>query len=275
VNIGLEDIYAAANGDPLTVFPVEELERQAKRKAWWSKFAIGMLGGVSAGLASSRRDTYHSTITGPYGSYSVHSSYPSLAGQLQADRIQMNTAFGISAIQYQLDRTIEMVNDHVVQRTTIDPGSTYGGLIILDKLKKGDPPYELNLDVDWNGERYSFAYVMQKPGKPVPERYAGMLAANAKPRALNQVFAPAETTARGNAPAPQIAANKAPEGSIYLRSGAVKIPAKTDSGYCLKAPNGYVATGSIDYPVITRTLPRCLDNSGRVEKRKDSSLTLD
>lgn len=275
VNIGLEDIHVAANGVPLTVFPVAELERQAKRKAWWSQFAMAMLGGISAGLASSRRDTYHSTISGPYGSYSVHSSYPSLAGQLQAQRIQTDTLYGISAIQYQLDRTIEMVNDHVVQRTTVDPGSTYGGLIITDKLKKGDPPYELRVDVDWNGERYPFAYVMQRPGKPVPKRYAGMLAANAKPRALNQAFAPAETMARGSAPAPQIAAKKAVEGSIHLRSGAIKIPAKTESGYCLKAPNGYTGAGTIDYPAITRALPRCLDDSGRVEKRNDSSLTLD
>jgi hypothetical protein len=56
-----------------------------------------------------------------------------------------------------------------------------------------------------------------------------------------------------------------------LASGAVKIPAKTKSGYCLKAPDGYVATGAVDTPVITAALPRCLDDSGRVEKHKDSA----
>jgi hypothetical protein len=63
-----------------------------------------------------------------------------------------------------------------------------------------------------------------------------------------------------------------PQAAIYLRSGAVKIPAKTKSGYCLKAPADYVATGAIDTPVITAALPRCLDDSGKVEVRKDSAL---
>lgn len=271
VNIGLDDIHVTVNGAPLTVFPVEELERQAKHKAWWSQFAIAMLGGVSAGLSASQRNHSYGTITGPYGTYSVHTSYPSLAGQLQANQISMNTAWSIAAIQYQLDRTIELINDHVVQRTTVDPGSTYGGLLIMDKLKRGDPPFELHLDVDWNGERYPFAYVMQKPGRAVPERYSAMLAEHSKPRALNAVFAaPAassESTARtGFAPAKKI------EGAIFLGSGTVKIPAKTRSGYCLKAPDNYIGTGAIDTPVITAALPRCLDDSGRVEQHKDSAL---
>jgi len=269
VNIGLDDIHAVANGTVLRVFSVEELERQAKHKAWWSQFAIAMLGGVSAGLAASQHDTYHSTITGPYGTYTIHTSYPSLAGQLQAQNISLNTAWSIAAIQYQLDRTIELINDHVVQRTTVDPGSTYGGLIIMDKLKQGDPPFELHLDVDWNGERYPFAYVMQKPGRPVPERYNAMLAEHSKPRALNALFdAPASGGAAGGSVSPR--QGNIP-GAIYLPSGAIKIPAKTVSGYCLKTPRDYVGTGDETYPAISGALPRCLDDSGRVPVEKDSA----
>ena len=279
VNIGLEDIHAVANGTSLTVFPVEELERQAKHKAWWTQFGMAMLGGLAAGAAASQRNTYHSSITGPYGTYTVHASYPSLSGALEADRITTNTAWGIAAIQYQLDRTIDMINEHVIQRTTIDPGSTYGGLIVLDKLKQGGPPYEMHLDVDWNSERYPFAYVMQKPGQPVPQQYAGILAANAKPKALNAVFAapPGIVVGNGGAVASRAAPAlaKRPDGAIFLRSGAIKIPAKTASGYCLKAPDDYVATGATDYPAITRALPRCLDDTGRVAKRKDGALRMD
>jgi hypothetical protein len=272
VNIGLEDIYASSNGEPLRVFPVEELERQEKHKAWWSQFGLALLGGVSAGLSASRRDTYRSTISGPYGTYTVHSSFPSLAGQLQADRIQTDTAYGIAAIQYQLDRTIELINDHVVQRTTVDPGASYAGLLVLDKLKRGDPPFELHLDVDWNGERYPFAYVMQKPGMPVPERYAAMLAEHAKPRARVAAFsAPSSQNGVGRAGVAS-RARKMVQGAITLPSGVVKIPAKTRSGYCLMTPDDYVATGDVNYPVITGAMPRCLDNTGRVEVQKDSPL---
>jgi hypothetical protein len=269
VNIGLEDIHVTAAGSPLRVFPVEELERQAKHKAWWSQFGMALIGGVGAGLAASQRDTYHSTITGPYGTYSVHASYPSLAGQWQATQISAGTAYGIAAIQYQLDQTIAMINDHVVQRTTVDPGSTYGGLIILDKLKTGNPPFELRLNVDWNGERYPFAYVIQRPGKPIPDQYAAMLAANAKPKKLTPRFAAARAVTDGPAPGPA-ASEGALAGAIFLRSGAVKIPAKTQSGFCLKAPPGYMGTGTVDYPAVTSALPHCSEH-GRYMQAKQSA----
>ena len=271
VNIGLEDIHVVVNGTPLRVFPLEELERQAKHKAWWSQFAIAMLGGVSAGLAASQHDNYHATITGPYGMYSVNASYPSLAGQLQAENISMNTAWSIAAIQYQLDRTIELINDHIIQRTTVDPGSSYGGLIIMDKLKQGDPPFELHLDVDWNGERYPFEYVMQKPGQPVPERYNAMLAEHSKPTLRVAAFSAPPTQDAGSAGPMPAVARKMTDGAIRLPSGAVKIPAKTRSGYCLMAPADYVATGDENYPAITGAMPRCLDETGRVEVHEDSA----
>lgn len=261
VNIGLEDIHVVVNGTPLRIFPVEELERQEKQKAWWKQFGTAMLGGLASGAAASQRDHYYSSISGPYGSYTYHMSSPSLAGQLQADRIQADTAFGIAAIQYQLDRTIELFNDHVVQRTTVDPGASYGGLLIFDKLKTGDPPFEVRIDVDWNGERYPFAYVMQRPGRPVPQQYIGMLAANSKPRALNAVFATSEDGQDDGTARPSRLSAKMPDGSIRLRSGVIKVPAKTASGYCLKAPSGYMGTGAIGYPPITNALPRCPEES--------------
>lgn len=270
VNVGLEDIHAAANGTGLRVFSVEELEHQAKHKAWWSKFAIAMLGGISAGLASSQRETYHSSISGPYGTYTVNASYPSLAGELAAERISRDTGWGLAAIQYQLDRTIEMINDHVVQRTTVDPGASYAGLIIMDKLKQGDPPFEMHLDVDWNGERYPFTYVMQRPGRALPERYNNLLAERSKPRALNAMFGAGVGQGEGAAKSGYIPPNRI-EGTIFLGAGLMKIPAKTASGYCLKAPDNYIGSGASNSPAITGGLPRCLDDFGRVEVHKDSA----
>jgi hypothetical protein len=258
VNIGLEDIHASKDGEPLRVFSVQELERQAKQKAWWTQFGLALVGGLGAAAAASQRDHYRASITGPYGTYSVHADYPSLAGQLQASSISMNTAYSIAAVQYQLDQTIELINNHVVQRTTVDPGATYGGLIILDKLKTGKPPFEIHIDVDWNEERYPFAYVMQRRGQPVPDRYAGMLAANAKPHARPSYAAAPEVASGGAKLQVRHASLKGLEkGAIFLRSGAVKIPAKTASGYCLRVPTDYVSTGTKDFPVISRGMPLC------------------
>lgn len=218
---------------------------------------MALIGGIGAGVAASQRDHYRSTITGPYGTYSVHADYPSLAGQLQANSISMNTAYGIAAVQYQLDQTIAIMNNHVVQRTTVDPGSSYAGLIVLDKLKTGKPPFEIRIDVDWYGERYPFGYLMQKPGQPVPERYAAMLAANAKPRALPSYAAAPDVVSNGTKAQVRLASQKNEKGAIFLRSGVVKIPAKTSSGYCLRVPTGYVSTGTKDFPIISRAMPLC------------------
>jgi hypothetical protein len=272
VNIGLEDIHVTIDGAPLRVFPVEEMQRQAKNDAGWKTFLLALGGALSSASAASERDTFSGRISGPYGTYIVSASGPSLAGQLRAERIEAQTVQSIAAVQYQLDRTIETFDDQMIQRKTVDPQASYGGMIILDKLKHGDPPFELHLDVDWNGERYPFAYVMQKPGRPVPERYNAMLAERAKPRALNARFAPPPPAEEGIPHPTRAVAANTPKGAIFLASGAVKIPAKTRSGYCLKTPEHYQGNGSTDYPAVTGALPRCLDDSGKVADRHDGAL---
>jgi hypothetical protein len=53
------------------------------------------------------------------------------------------------------------------------------------------------------------------------------------------------------------ATNPPQQDAIYLSSGAVKLPARTKSGYCLQAPYDYVGTGSLNYPAISSAMPRC------------------
>jgi hypothetical protein len=56
---------------------------------------------------------------------------------------------------------------------------------------------------------------------------------------------------------PRRAAATKVEGAIFLRSGVVKVPAKSKSGYCLRVPADYVSTGTKDFPIITRAMPLC------------------
>jgi len=46
-------------------------------------------------------------------------------------------------------------------------------------------------------------------------------------------------------------------GTIDLGGGVKLVPAKTSSGYCIKAPSGYVGAGSINRPSVTSAKPRC------------------
>lgn len=255
VNIGLENLHASADGSPVRIYTVDELKRQAKNRAMWSKIGLALLGGLGAAAAASQRDTYSGSITGPYGSYHYSGSYPSLYGQLQADRITANTAANISMIQYQLDETIGAIKDRLLQTTTVDPGQVFAGLVVVQKLDYGEAPIEFRLDVDWNGERYPFGYALVRRGEAVPEQYASMLASKAKPRAQ---FEPANLASDSSRAVPtQLASTKVPAGAIFLRSGVVKIPADTPSGYCLRTPSGYMGTGAIDTPIVTKALPRC------------------
>ncbi|MDV3256875.1 MAG: hypothetical protein LOX97_03665 [Sphingomonas sp.] len=264
VNIGLENMHASAEGKPVRLFTVDELTKQAKRRATWSKIGLAFLGGLGAAAAASQRSHYSGTITSSYGGmYHYSGSYPSLYGQLQADRITANTTAGMAAIQYQLDATIGQIGDKVLQTTTVDPGTAFGGLAVVEKLDYGKAPIEFRLDVDWNGERYQFGYLLTRKGKAVPEQYAAMLAANARPRALVDREAEATALSRPSTvsePRFVPAAAQPKSGAIALRSGAVKVPAQTPSGYCLQAPPGYVGTGSASAPVINKNLPRCLES---------------
>ena len=265
VNVGVENLHASAEGKPIRIYTVDELTRQAKSRATWRKIGLAFLGGLGAAAAASQRSTYHGTIVSPYGGmYSYSGSYPSLYGQLQADRISANTAASMSLIQYQLDATIGAIGDRVLQTTTVDPGASFGGLIVVQKLDYGKAPIEFRLDADWNGERYPFGYLLQRKGQAIPDAYAGRLASKAKPMALvNRTTIPvkvSEPIAAGG-PVKSLGGIKPqnPEGSIVLASGAVKIPAKTRSGYCLKTPSGYTGAGSINFPSITEALPRCTE----------------
>jgi hypothetical protein len=46
-------------------------------------------------------------------------------------------------------------------------------------------------------------------------------------------------------------------GTIDLGGGVKLVPAKTLSGYCIKAPPGYVGTGAANRPSVTKARPVC------------------
>ena len=254
-NIALEDMHATVDGTPVRIWTGQDLARQAKNRAMWAQIGIAFLAGVGGAVAASQRSTYHSTYATPHGVYTFSGSYPSIAGQLQANAIAANGAFAMASIQQRLDFALANIDNNVVARTTVDPGMSYGAIVVVDKLDYGRAPFELHLTVDWNGERYPFAFLLTKTGQAAPPEYSIKLAENSKPKLLRLPSTAAPMVAAAATVAPQAPA----QGAIYLSSGAVKIPAKTSSGYCLEAPADYVATGDLNYPIIDGALPRCED----------------
>jgi hypothetical protein len=260
-NIALEDMHATVGDRPIRLWTGRDLARQAKNRAMWAQLGIAFLSAAGSAVAASSRSTYHSTLYSPYGTYSIHGSYPSLSGQLLARDIAANGALSMALVQQRLDMALANIDENVMQRTTVDPGSAFGAIVVVDRVDYGKAPLELQLAVDWNGERYPFSFLLTKRDQPAPQEYAAILAENTRPMPLDHRWTNASAAASPTTnSAPQEAfAGRAPEGAIYLASDVVKVPAKTKSGYCLTVPPGYTGTGALNRPVVTGAMPRCED----------------
>lgn len=167
-NFGIENVAATFGPAPVRIYTKDELVKKAKNRAFWSQFGLALLGGVAAGAAASQRDYYSSTYITPRGTYRSWFSAPSIAGQYQAAAITGATAFGIATIQNQLDRTVALLGDDVLQITTVDPGESYGGQAVIAKISPKSMPARIDLTISWNGESYPFSFQVAKPGTAAP-----------------------------------------------------------------------------------------------------------
>jgi hypothetical protein len=167
-NVGIENISVQFGSAPVKVFTRDDLERKAENRAMWASIAVAVAGGVAAGAAASQRDTYQGTMVTPHGTYQSYWSGPSSAGQIQAAALAAGTGYGIVSINNQLDNTLQALGEEVIQLTTFDPGRSYAGRVVIDKIRPKTLPAQVSLSITWNGETYPFTFQIAKPGTPAP-----------------------------------------------------------------------------------------------------------
>lgn len=167
-NFGIENVSVRAGEKSLSVLSVDQLIGKAKNRARWKQIGVAMLGGLAAGAAASQRDTYYGSLHTPHGSYFSTYSAPSAIGQIQATAIAAGTGYSIAAIQGNLDRTREALGESVIQTSTLDPGQSYAGKIVIQKIAAGRQPERVSLLVNWNGEQYPFAFQLARAGTATP-----------------------------------------------------------------------------------------------------------
>lgn len=167
-NIDVTNFSILAGEQSLAVFSRQDLEKKAKNRAMWTQIGLAALGGLAAAGAASQRDTYHSSFYTPRGSYHGYYSAPSAFGQIQAAAITAGTGYAIHNVQQRLDQTRRDLANSVVQLSTVDPDRSYGGKIVLAKIKDKKLPTVVTINLDWNGERYPFSFRLVKPGTPTP-----------------------------------------------------------------------------------------------------------
>jgi hypothetical protein len=162
-NIDISNFSVTAGPQQLPVFSREELESKAENRAMWTQIGLAVLGGVAAGVSASETETYRSTLVTPRGTYRAYYTRPSLAGQLQADAMIAGTGMAIASVENQLDETRAALGDNIVQLTTVEPGESYAGQIVVKKIKSKKLPQKVDIVVHWNGEDYPFAFQVAKP----------------------------------------------------------------------------------------------------------------
>jgi hypothetical protein len=167
-NIDIDAFRLTADAQVLTVFSKNKLVKKAQSRAMWTQIGVAALGGVAAGVAANKRDTYRSTLYTPRGTYRAVYGAPSVAGQFQAAAIGAGTGLVIAGVQNRLDQTRTALGNNIVQLTTVDPGEGYAGQIIVEKIKAPKYPQRVDIVVRWNDEDYPFAFQAAKEGTPAP-----------------------------------------------------------------------------------------------------------
>jgi len=159
-NFGVEDVDADIGGQHVATLTRERLDQMARNRAMWRQIAVAAATGLAAGVAANQRDHYTATTFTPHGTYRTFISAPSTGGQIAAAGLVAGGAYSIAQIQGQLDATRAALANEILQTTTIDPGDSYGGRIVIEQATGSNRtlPQDVHLVVHFGGEDYRFAF---------------------------------------------------------------------------------------------------------------------
>ena len=176
-NFGVENIETRSPDSKLLhVFTADDLIRDARNKAIAASVALALIG-VAGAVASqaAAHQTYHSSYYTPRGSYHYKASYYDGAQAVAGTAASIGGATaGIYAVNRTLDATIAGIGDAVLQTTTVDPGESVGGRVLVQRSRSGGYPQDIAMLVRWNGEEYPFRFQVTKSNgrNPQPARPA-------------------------------------------------------------------------------------------------------
>ena len=174
-NFGTENISATINGSPASIPTYDQLVSAAEAKARGAKVGTALLAGVIAGVAStaSNEGTYYRRYGGPRHGYveAIH-WHDDRTGRAGATAAAASGAMVIRGIDDKLDYTLDELGGQALRTTTIDPGASFGGMIIVSGVSRNVPYANIRLAIYFDGVRYPFAFrlapVGAGPAKSMP-----------------------------------------------------------------------------------------------------------
>jgi hypothetical protein len=175
---------ALVDGKPLKIYTHAEIESDIKSKQAWAAVAVALGGAMqaaSAQQAASNRyttGTYNSTTQGNfntygksnlYGNYNANTvgtysgwTYDPAAGQAAANAVNAQTSSQLNALQQQGQAALNVAASSMLKITTVAPGTSYGGQIVLATFDVPDSGVNLDLSVLVAGEEHRFRFVNQR-----------------------------------------------------------------------------------------------------------------
>ncbi|MCJ2183651.1 hypothetical protein MTR62_13260 [Novosphingobium sp. 1949] len=166
-NFGTENISATVNGSPASIPTYDQLVHAAETKAHEAKIGTALLAGVLAGVAStaSNEGTYYRRYGGPgHGHVEAIRWHDDSPGRAGAAAVVAGGAMAIRGIDDKLDYTLEELGGQALRTTTIDPGASFGGMIIVSGVRRDDRHADIRLAIDFDGVRYPFAFRLAPVG---------------------------------------------------------------------------------------------------------------
>lgn len=160
-NFGIENVSAQANGAPLRIFSQAELERMAKNDATIALVAAALVGGAAA-AAAANSPTYSSTYSTPRGIYRYEAT-DRVAQAVAIGAATAATAVTMKEINDNLDGTLMALQNQVLQTTTLDPDTSFGGQVITDRVAiPTEGSLAALMTVNWNDDVYQFRWDVSK-----------------------------------------------------------------------------------------------------------------
>lgn len=229
-DIDLSNVSVFVGGAPAQVLTVAELQKRAKNRAFWSAMAVAAVSGLAAGVVAA--SSSHTTIrtTSPHGVRTTRITYHDGGNSANAALISANGVAMAGAIREKGERHATELGDEILALTTVDPGDSYGGRIVIDKIK-AELPQVIMIRVEWNGEVYASKWQLVPEGTPAPIFAPVVSSGSSVPPpiapSLSQArLEPASITIAEPAEATKAPARMAPSSrpKIYSRDDTVQVP---------------------------------------------------
>ena len=165
-DIGPESVRViTSEGRPMRTWTRAMLAREAKSRARWAELAAALSATADSYAASQAADTHtYGAVKATKGRRTADASFKmttrddARAIALQQD-IDDRTSAEMAAIKDGLAKTLDALDGHMLQRTTVDPGEFSGGIVVVDRPKFAEAePQSVDVLVTVAGERHRFTF---------------------------------------------------------------------------------------------------------------------